>query len=582
MAEFVEKGCEEMILALEQMKRIKLFEDNEIQKIVKNLKDHEYKIGRLIKSKDDFLSYFSYLMVVLNLVKQRRAKLGIKEKKASIDFCIIKKIKVLYRRARMRFQSDLSFWIDLMKLSKTENFQEHLPGIADRMLKVHQDKPGCWHISAQWHMKETKDVDRARKYLLKGLHFHPESQLLYKDLLQLELTEASSSKDDTPVESKHARLIYQQAYKYIKDVNFIIELLDIASKYKDTKDLQKIIMDDLVENFSDEPKMWDTWARREFKGLSYSSNQDDDSPSGKSKKKPLRDRLNSAIEVYESAVKLLPTKTMWSLYINFLLEINKDNSTLPNYKRKLLKAALTQGHEEKNLEEKYYWIWIKLSKNDKKDSWKKLYDILSSATEALPESIELWKKKISFLFLNSDEDDLALSEFNKAIKILGNKALPLWKIKLSYIQAKHPDKLKDFFETVMQEDPAISCEMKPLYIDWLAAEKGIKATRRVYNKLCIQPPFNLELHRKMASIELSQPEINKVNARYPHEMATLQFGKTNVDVWIEYVTFETNYGDLLNISSIHQRAIKTLNPIDADNFISKFELLKINSEPMEI
>lgn len=31
MAEFVEKGCEEMILALEQMKRIKLFEDNEIQ-----------------------------------------------------------------------------------------------------------------------------------------------------------------------------------------------------------------------------------------------------------------------------------------------------------------------------------------------------------------------------------------------------------------------------------------------------------------------------------------------------------------------------------------------------------------------
>lgn len=173
------------------------------------------------------------------------------------------------------------------------------------------------------------------------------------------MTEASSSKDDTPVELKHARLIYQQAYKHIKDVNFIIELLDIASKYKDTKDLQKIIMNNLVENFSDEPIMWDTWARREFKGLSYSSDQDDDSLGGKSKKKTLRDRLNSAIEVYESAVKLLPTKTMWSLYINFLLEINKDNSTLPNYKRKLLKAALTQGHEEKNLEEKYYWFWVR-------------------------------------------------------------------------------------------------------------------------------------------------------------------------------------------------------------------------------
>lgn len=52
------------------------------------------------------------------------------------------------------------------------------------MLKVHQDKPRCWHISAQWHMKETRDIERARKQLLKGLHFHPKAQILYKDLLE--------------------------------------------------------------------------------------------------------------------------------------------------------------------------------------------------------------------------------------------------------------------------------------------------------------------------------------------------------------------------------------------------------------
>ncbi|XP_044586334.1 U3 small nucleolar RNA-associated protein 6 homolog [Cotesia glomerata] len=581
MAEFVEKGCEEMIPELEQMKRIKLFDDSEIRKIIKNLKDHEYKIGRLIKSKDDFLSYFSYLMVVLNLVKQRRLKLGIKEKQAGIDYAIIKKIKQLYKRSRMRFQSDLSFWVDLMKLSKIENFQYHLPGIADRMLKVHQDKPRCWHISAQWHMKETRDIERARKQLLKGLHFHPKAQILYKDLLELELYEACSNEQDTPVELKHGELVYQQARKHIKDINFTIELLDIASKFNKTKNLQKIIMDDLVENFSDEPKAWDKRARRLFKGLSYESfPQDNVDDVKKSEKNSLRDYLNSAIEIYESAVKLIPTKPMWSLYINFLLEIGKDSCTLPNYKSKLLKNALTKGHHQNNLEEKYYWLWIKVFENNKNNS-EKLNKILSSATEAHPESVELWKQKLNYLFFNSNQEDLALSEFDKAKKILKNKALPLWEIKLLYINEKHPEQLEEFYLTALKEAPEISLKFKPAYIKWVAATKGIKKARHIYKKLSIEPPFCLELDNEMSNIELNQPVISRQNARHPYEMAVIQFGKNNVDVWINYIIFEMNHGDVINIANIYQRAVKTLNTVDSDNFISRFTLLKANSEHMD-
>ncbi|KAG8041406.1 hypothetical protein G9C98_002394 [Cotesia typhae] len=588
MAEFVEKGCEEMIPELEQMKRIKLFDDNEIRKIIKNLKDHEYKIGRLIKSKDDFLSYFSYLMVVLNLVKQRRLKLGIKEKQAGIDYAIIKKIKQLYKRSRMRFQSDLSFWVDLMKLSKIENFQHHLPGIADRMLKVHQDKPRCWHISAQWHIKETRDIERARKQLLKGLHFHPKAQILYKDLLELELYEACSNEEDTPVELKRAELVYQQARKHIKDIDFTIKLLDIASRFKKTKNLQKIIMDDLVKNFSDEPKAWDKQARREFQGLNYNPCPfkdnvdyiDDIDDIDKSKKNNFRDYLNSAIEIYESATKLIPTKEMWSLYINFLLEIGKDNSTLPNYKSKLLKNALTNGHDQNNLEEKYYWLWIKVFENNKKNS-EKLIKILSSATEAHPESVELWKQKLNYLFFYFDQEDLALSEFNKAKKILKNKAFPLWKIKLLYINEKHPEQLEEFYLTALKEAPEISLKFKPAYIKWVATTKGIKKARHIYKELSIQPPFCLELHNEMSNIEVNQPEISQQNARHPYEMAVIQFGKNNVDVWINYIIFEMNQGYVINITNIYQRAVKTLSTVDSDNFISRFTLLKANSVHMD-
>lgn len=50
-----------------------------------------------------------------------------------------------------------------------------------RMLQVHQDKPKCWHIAARWEAEEAHNIQNARQFLLRGLHFHPDSQLLYTD-----------------------------------------------------------------------------------------------------------------------------------------------------------------------------------------------------------------------------------------------------------------------------------------------------------------------------------------------------------------------------------------------------------------
>jgi len=47
------------------------------------------------------------------------------------------------------------------------------------MLQVHRDKPRCWHMAATWELEENKDKQSARHFLLRGLHIHPDSQLLY-------------------------------------------------------------------------------------------------------------------------------------------------------------------------------------------------------------------------------------------------------------------------------------------------------------------------------------------------------------------------------------------------------------------
>ena len=81
----------------------------------------------------------------------------------------------------------------------------------------------------------------------------------------------------------------------------------------------------------------------------------------------------------------------------------------------------------------------------------------------------------------------------------------------------------------------------------------------------------------MAALELLQPEISLQNARKPHEIKTLNFGKNTTDVWMDYITFEMKYGEPTKVPIIYNRAIKTLKPSLVDNFTTEFSLVKVNS-----
>lgn len=82
----------------------------------------------------------------------------------------------------------------------------------------------------------------------------------------------------------------------------------------------------------------------------------------------------------------------------------------------------------------------------------------------------------------------------------------------------------------------------------------------------------------MAALELIQPEVCTQSARRPHETATMQFGKTSTEVWIDYILFEMKYGEPSKITDIHRRAIKTLDVLLSDIFSSEYSIIKANSE----
>ncbi|XP_034190619.1 U3 small nucleolar RNA-associated protein 6 homolog [Osmia lignaria lignaria] len=595
MAEFVEKRCEDMIPELEQMERIKLFDRNEIRGIAKKLKEYEYKIQRKSKTKEDYLRYIQYEMDLLKLIKQRRDKFGINQKKSDIDHTITNKMNRLYTDAIYKFQDDIRFWIAYIKFCKHVRFHNNVSHILGRMLQVHQDKPKCWHIAARWELEENKNKHTARQFFLRGLHIHPTSQLLFTDAFKLELDDASgndqknennsdstsvNTDDDMSIGLKRAYIIYQQASKRIKDVKFIIELLNITKEHSNTEKLQNKIVSDMIQEYPHEPLMWDTMARRELEGLIQPSLSDTAIKTDNSEQTSLRDRITSCNKVYQTAVKKIKTEEMWSLYIECLIELNQKTGTLPNFKRKLLKTALMQAHQAKKLKEKYYLYWINMFDIDKKDEAadKKLKEILCVATETIPSSVSLWHARLRYLLVSEEEE--AERVFPNAIQALGEKSLPLWKMRILHVQAKCPERTDEIFQAALQGHSNVAQELKPVYLEWLVLSKSIQSTRKVYDSLCLQPPFCLELHKKMIELELMQPNILLKNIRKCHEMSTLQFGKNDTSVWINYITFEMKHGDPKKVGEIHVRAVKSLEASLTDSFIAEYSLIKANPDSL--
>ncbi|KYN05376.1 PREDICTED: U3 small nucleolar RNA-associated protein 6 homolog [Cyphomyrmex costatus] len=599
MAEFVEKRCQDMIPELEQMEKLKLFDKNEIRSIAKKLKEYEYKIQRHTKTKEDYLRYIQYEMDLLKLIKQRRDKYGITQKRSVIDYGITNKMDNLYKEAISKFQDDIRFWVAYMKFCKHMHFHSNINNMLGRMLQVHRDKPKCWHIAAYWELEENKNKHSARQYLLRGLQKHPNSQLLYIDAFKLELdnrlatasTTAENSEnqeghidpvpttDDSeiPMPLKTAFFIYQQAFDRIKDIKFIINLLNITNEHDNTKPLQIKIIHDMIREYTHEPLMWDTLARRELQGLVQPSISDASTESENAEEKSLRTRITSCSKVYQAAIKEIKTAEIWSLYIECLLEINRDLRSLPNLKRKLLKTALMQAHRVKKLKEEHYLHWVDMLNVDKKSSKddegmrKKLDEILQGATNIVPNSVGIWHARLNHL-LECGLEKEAYAMLPEVTDKLGEKALPLWKMRILHAQIKSLEEVEESFKAALQY-PLIAKDIKIMWLEWLVLTKGIRAARKAYSDLSLQPFTSLEFHKKMISLEFIQPETLPKYIRRPYEMALMNFGTHNTSIWLDFIKYEMQHGEPKKASDIYERAVKTLDTSLTYSFIRDYSLI---------
>lgn len=116
--------------------------------------------------------------------------------------------------------------------------------------------------------------------------------------------------------------------------------------------------------------------------------------------------------------------------------------------------------------------------------------------------------------------------------------------------------------------------LKPKLLQKMYEKNGIKAARQTYEEFIRTPPRQVEVHRVMIAIEMSQEKPALKNVRKCYEALVQQHGKNDVQVWMDYINFEQNEGSAAAVPAIHRRAIGMLEKNLVDEFIKAQTLAK--------
>lgn len=186
MAEVVQLHVEDLLAGFKCLEDETVFTNEEIQTIVKNIQNHEYKLQRSVKEKETGLKYINYLQCVLQLVQKRYDQMSVQINE-EVRHMLIKKIKTEFRKLRDKHQRDVRIWLSFINFCKRNNHKDYVGKLYHRMLQVLPDKPELWISSAKWFLEEQNSWDLARNAFKTGLRFNPNSPELYIEFFRFEL-----------------------------------------------------------------------------------------------------------------------------------------------------------------------------------------------------------------------------------------------------------------------------------------------------------------------------------------------------------------------------------------------------------
>lgn len=646
MADVVQYKLERMVDELDDLERLGLFSRLEIAEIVKQRRKFEFRLKRPSPLKADFLTYIHYekrLDQLRRLRKRAAAQTGSddgkrKGKKSVSDFAGVARILDIYRLATTRFKGDVELWFQYLEFCR-EKKNGRMKKVLAEVIRFHPKVPGVWIYAAAWEFDHNLNVAAARAIMQSGLRACPNSEDLWVEYLRMELTylnklkarkvalgedegtlvrnhqkaEEKQWRDENkelfmPLDEKRERddmaslvedgetktgldLFREQGLSILRTVysgavkalpssfslrTRFIEILE-ATNLDDSEEMRRELLADMRRDFSEESEYWDWLARTE---ISSSDRRNDFG------KEIAHSHLEKAIQVYEEAIKFVPSAIMFSLYARFLREtiVPKDGEKqssetlgISDHDLDLISRVLavyeraeSVGCVTEELACQHVMLYLQLGKLEEA---RRLAEML--CTGELLDAVNLWALRISIEMRCTTEMSSSMTKadlpsvFGLLEKVLSNmtvsKAESLWLMALrTFSRQKHYlDKLVELSLACLTRDGGTDdgFSLSSAIIELLLQSDGIQRARDTYKRFLALPRPGLVLYRNCIELEtniaLTGDRGSLVEVRKLYESA-LSMYKQDLYLWQNYYSMEMKMGTSETANTVYWRAKKQL------------------------
>lgn len=199
MADRVEDIMQGMVPELDDLKRKRIFDENEVRHVVRRRREFEYLLQKPGCRAEDYLSCIRYEVALENLRKVRSKALHWKKKTIS-DVAGIRRMHFIFDRSVKRYKGNLRLWYQYIDFCLRSGSTKILTRVLLRCVKLHPREANLWLLAADRSLKMGQ-IKAGRTLLLRGLRFMPRSQKLWGEFIKLEVQVARnmqlSGKKDT-------------------------------------------------------------------------------------------------------------------------------------------------------------------------------------------------------------------------------------------------------------------------------------------------------------------------------------------------------------------------------------------------
>ncbi|XP_057462272.1 uncharacterized protein LOC130752506 [Actinidia eriantha] len=642
MADVVQYRLERMITELDDLERRGLFSRREIAEIVKQRRKFEYRLKRPSLLKSDFEAYIDYEKKIdaLRLLRKKAVAREMKEKgnkkmkKSVSDFAGVSRILEIYRLATNRFKGDIELWFRYLEFCR-ERKNGRMKKVLAQVIRFHPKVPGVWIYAAAWEFDQNLNVTAARALMQSGLRTCPTSEDLWVEYLRMELTylnklkvrKAILGEDEEALVRDHRdtdekkwkdenkelfmaledkkeddeasnvqngesqkkldlfreqglsilRTVYSGAVEALPS-NFglrtqfmeILEATDLAH----SEEIRNEILDDMKRDFSKEPEYWDWLARHNFKSTLETGEE------------IMPFRLDKAIQVYEEAIKVLPSAMMFDLYISFLRDtiahknveakssgpFSTSDYTVDPISHVLMayEKAESMGCITEDLACQHISFYLQLGRLEET---RKLAEKLCSGK--LSDAVDLWVLRLTIEMRcvtnrtgsPSKADLLAVFELLKSIltRTAVWKAERLWLLALKFFsnQRHYFDKLVELSLVSLTKDGGNDdgFSLSSAIVNFVLQKDGIQRARDMYKRYLALPHPGLAIYKSCIQLEANLASAGDrdclLEARKLYESALATYDQ-DVSLWQNYYSMEIKMGTSETANAVYWRARKLL------------------------